>query len=291
MKTLILNQTVYTVEDGKLKELGAADCLEHITGDVYKSAKETFVIQNGKVSVLGNDECPMPVVSEVISHVPAEIIAYRNDFQIIPSDAADKDTGMLYQKYFEILSEFSVKDFEHLVHDGIVLRSNNGNVRLLIKDETGSYREEKIINVGADKPAFIYRGGLYISDCKLLRFVRLDFKPLITAPRYMIFWGGGSNLFAMSLQQGIVEFRPLGYFDTFIKTDVNQLLRVKTHDYIDIFYLGKDINHVMTNRNDEQCSIDVHSGDIRHQYLFRIDGADYDSTSTYRFENCAYVLD
>ena len=292
-KILILNQTVYSAENGILVKIGHADTLKQINADVFKGEKETFVINANRFHILCKDAYPLPIDFEIDSDIPREIRDFRNDYQMVvnPFDKLSHLGGMLYDRYFEILAEFCPNDFEKLSKSAVVCH-NGKDVRLFIKDKNGDYVEEKdIINIGFEqKPAFIYHGGLYVRSTKCLHFVRADFKPLVVAEKYMIFWGGNHNLFCMKLEGNLISFAPLGTFAEFIKTDVNQLLKVgDDFDGFEIYHLGKKLNRVVSFEADEHCAINTKTGAIVHEYDFTIDGVDYPQTKTFEFVKGSYI--
>jgi len=295
-RVFILNQAAYAVENGTLKKLGAADSLEHITGDVFKSSHETFVIKGNKISVLSEDAYPMRVNQMVETYVPQEIRDLQSDYQMSAGFSLKKsqNDGALYKKFFGMVSQFSQKDFENLAQNAVVL-CKDGNARLFIRNKAGDYVEEKdIISVSQDvkfeqRPIFIYRGGLYVRNVKYLSFLRIDLKPLIMATRYMIFWGGGKTLFAMTLDDDVINFRVLGPFDCLIKTNVNQLIKLGNDiDGYVIYHMGQKLEKVVSFESYEQCLIDRKDGRITYHYDFTMEGVDYPQTKNYKLINGFY---
>jgi len=292
MKKLFLrNRTVYEAENGELKELGTVEVLESIMGDVFKGYQETFVIKGNKISTLSKNAYPMRINHELDTDIPHEIRDFKNNYQTVinPFNRAN-DGGLLYEKYFQMLAEFSLKDFENLSQNAVVCH-NGKSLQLFIRNESGNFVEQKnIINLGFELlPAFIYRGGIYAQSNRCLRFVRIDFKPLVVNPNYMIFWGGNKNLFSLQLGEKNIYFQALGKFADFIKTDVNQL--IKTGDEVDgytIYQLGKKLEKVVFFESYENCTVNQTTGDITHDYDFTMDGVDYPQTKTYKLVKGLY---
>jgi len=176
MKKLFLrNRTVYEAENGELKELGTVEVLESIMGDVFKGYQETFVIKGNKISTLSKNAYPMRINHELDTDIPHEIRDFKNNYQTVinPFNRAN-DGGLLYEKYFQMLAEFSLKDFENLSQNAVVCH-NGKSLQLFIRNESGNFVEQKnIINLGFELlPAFIYRGGIYAQSNRCLRFVRI----------------------------------------------------------------------------------------------------------------------
>lgn len=290
-----LNQTAFAVEDGELKQLGTIDKLEHITGDVFKSSKETFVIKDGKISVLTTDEYPMPIFELPETCVPAEIKDLRDKCQtlISPCGKTPSLCGVLYERYFEMVSKYSAKDFENLVKNAVVLVKHN-RARLFIRNKAGEYVEEKdiICIKHEDKPAFIYRGGLYVRDSRGLRFMRIDFVPIIISAGYIIFWGGNQRLWVMFLDGNVAGCAALGSFMSLIKTDVNQLILMEDEfDRYIIYHLGEEIREVASFENPEDYKVDPKNGTVTCYYTFTMEGVDYPETRTYKLINGSYELE
>ena len=289
-KIFLLNNTIYTVENGELIKFGVPDKLEHITGDVFKGKLETFVVKDNKISVLAKGVYPMPVVDQLKDKLPQELKDLRDDHQRLVKHFNEK-LGKLAEKYYEMCAQFSQKDFENLVKTAVVFPKQNG-VSLYLQDKNGNYTEEKsVVSINfEDHPVFVYKGGLYARDFNHLAFNRIDCKLLLVAPEYIILWGGNKNIFAMSLDEnGSVNFKPLGTFDELIKTDVNQLIRVGDRFSGWTFYhLGRKLEYVVSFDEIKDCSINQENGEIVHNYDFTVDGVDYPTTTTYKLVNGSY---
>lgn len=294
-KIYVFDYTACTVENGELKELGVVEKLERVKDNVFRGIRQTFVIKDKKMSVLAEDAYPMLVVNVPKDDMPRELKDLRNEVKTIinPLDKSSRLSGLLYDTYFEMLSKFSQKDFEKLIKNGIVFSAHN-DIKLFIKDNTGDFIEEKNITTiyFEDHPVFIYHGGLYVRDSSsALRFVRIEFTPLIISAGYLIFWGGDRKLFAMSAEDGSVKFEPLGSFVSLIKTNVNQLIKTgNAYDGFTIYHLGKKLQKVVSFEEYESCVVDEKTGKITYDYNFTMEGVDYPQTKVYTLVNGSYKL-
>lgn len=291
-KIFLIKQTVYVAEDGNITKLGNAEKLEHITGNVFKGS-QTYVIKDNKVSTLSKDAYPMPVVSEFKDTMPQELKDLRDDHRTLAKHLNEKLSKTI-EKYYQMCAEFSQKDFENLTKNAVVLKKGQ-NISLFIQNKKGDYVENKnVVPINFEEcPAFIYKGGLYAKDFNQLIFNRIDFKPLIVAPGYIILWGGNKNIFAMELDDNnSVKFTPLGIFDGLIKTNVNQLIRVGDEfSGYKLYHLGKKLEYVFSFGEIKECIIYPEKGGIIHDYIFTLEGYDYPTEHHYKLVNGSYKQD
>ncbi|MBR1914847.1 MAG: hypothetical protein IJ830_00195 [Alphaproteobacteria bacterium] len=264
MKLLIKDRMVYTIKNGKLEQLGAALELERISDDIFK-AHDTYVIKGNKISVLSKDSSPIRIS-------PDNTIDPRIDMpeQIKALKSAIKNDVDLYTQvydvYFAMLGKYSQQEFRKLQTEAIVM-TRNSDSRLFVKNEKGHYiRAKDVIDLGFDDyPSFIWHGALYVRNL-LSRYEKLPFQPLVNTKRYMLFWAGGDNLFALKQTRKGARIIKLGALQQFFKTPHGVVIEVETEygNKYKLFNLGKNLEPIFERNYDEDFDLDPVTGGLTH---------------------------
>ena len=285
MKVLIKDGTAYRIENGKLSELGSAEELEHIVGDVYKSSNETYVIHEDNISVLSDDSYPIKIAGSEVFNMPQRIKEFKNAFV----SHATMDSKVC-EAYFSMLEEFSESDYQNIRTNGVVL-TRYSDSRLFVKDEAGTYvQKEDVIELRFDeRAAFIYHGGLYVRD-QWGNYRKVRFEPIVTAKTYMIFWSGQNNLFAMRQTGKTIKVIKLGALEQFFKTPHGVVIEVETEfcKYA-LYNLGKTLEFIFERRADEDYDLDTQTGGIAHYKTGFSNGYKTGVTDRYMFEKGHYT--
>ena len=263
MDVLIKNQQAFTIQDGKLVRLGFTKNLQHIVGNVFKAESgPTYVIDDLKVFVLSEDSYPLPIVNTE-SRIPERIVQFKRDFQTAYKCKEDDKSKRLYSYYDKLSSSFSTQEFEDLIKHAVVLEKNPHSA-LYRRDSTGNYIEQRdIVELPFDEaPAFLYHGGLYGNNGRL-QYTLLPLKPLILMPKYIIFWGGRNNLFALVKQKDGIEVKWLGVLQQYFETPHGMIVEVE-EKFIEssaIYNFGpQNLERIFSYSNDEDFDLDKSTG-------------------------------
>ena len=291
MKLLIKDGMVYTIKNGELKELGVAKHLEHINDDVYKAENgPTYVIQKGKVSVLSEDSCPVCVISgrtlDSDRDMPDQVKklkgALRSDVDL---------NSKIHEAYFAMVSKYSPNEFLKLQKEAVVLiRANNS--RLFVKNEKGKYlRAKDAVALDFEEyPAFVYHGAIYVQNV-YGRYKKLPFMPIYVSKRYMLFWSGGNNLFALKQTRKSAKIVKLGALQQFFETPHGVVVEVET-EYANkyaLYYLGRDLSLVFERMYDEDFDLDLQTGGLTHYKTGFSNGYKIGHTDYYIFKRKRYA--
>lgn len=285
MKVLIKDRKAYTIENGKLKELGSAETLEHIVGNVYKAPRETYVIREDEISVLSDNSYPIPIVGCAVSGMPYHIKEFKNMF--VPyTDLGTK----VFEKYFEMVKQFSHREFDNLQKNAVVL-TRAVDSRLFIEDETGVYtpQADVIPLEFEDDPAFIYHGALYARD-NGMRYRKIAFEPLINAKLYLVFWSSKDNIFALRQIGNTVKIIKLGALQQFFKTPHGVVVEVEEEfGKYALYNLGKTLELIFKREADEDFDLDLETGGIAHYKTGFSSGYKIGKTDRYVFSKGHYT--
>lgn len=259
MKILIKDKTAYTIKDGKLKEFGRAETLEHIVGDVYKTPHETYVIREDKISLLSNNSSPLAIGGSDTLQMPSSVKDFKNLF------TSDATLGTkVSEAYHTMLEKFSESEYQWLQKHGVVL-TRYCDSRLFIQNEAGDYVEaQDVIQLKfEDRPSFIYHGGLYVRDL-YSRYRKVFFKPIITKKNYLVFFGGENNLFAFRQTGRNVEVIRLGALQHFFETPHGVVIEVEVEYFnkFALYNLGKTLQFICERKYDEDFDLDLETGSI-----------------------------
>ena len=285
MKVLIKDNTAYTIENGKLKELGVAETLEHIVGDVYKAPRETYVINQNGISVLSDDSYPVRIACAAASEMPEHIEDFRDMFA-----SYDSFDTKVCNTYFEMEKAYNEAEFKNLQQNAVVLTRANDS-RLFIRDEKGVYVPQKdVIQLDFDeKPAFIYHGALYVRYDGI-RYHKVPFKPIVHAKLYMIFWSSGDNIFAMRQTGNIVKVIKLGALQQFFKTPHGVVIEVEEEfGTYALYNLGKTLELIFKRDASEDFDLDPQTGRIDHYTTGFSSGYKVGKTDRYVFDKGHYT--
>ena len=283
-KFFIIKQSVYSLENGELKEVGVADKLTNVHDDILQGGHEVFVLKDSKITPFAKHSTAACVVKQK-QIMPQELRDLRDDSQPLRY-ASDNGSDLLYRQYFELLSKFSLQDEDILAERGVIIMPDCSLPTLFVKNSSGEYVEEKVTSV--TKNSFIWRGGFYVQVSET-KFSRLDIKPIFMTPGYIIFWGGGCRLFAMYIKEGECRFMNLGDFVSLKTTKVSQLLETsEVKGHCDFYHLGNKLERIFGMQEDDDLYISNESGEIRHTYDFVMDGAYYPTEETYRLVDGVY---
>jgi len=287
----IIKQSVYSLVDGELKEVGIADKLTNVPGNnlhgnILQGSHEVFLLKDGKITTFAEHSTAAYVVKQK-QIMPQELRDLRDDSQPL-CHAQGAMSDLLYKQYFELFSNFSPKDEDVLAERGLVIMPDCAPLKLFVKDELDEYAEEEITPI--TKNSFIWRGGLYVQIGKM-QFSRLDVKPIFMTPGYIIFWGGGCRLIAMCIKESECRFMNLGDFVSLKTTKVSQLLETsEVRGYSDFYHLGNKLERIFGAQEGDDLYVSNESGEIRRNYDFVMDGAYYPTEETYRLIDGVYKL-
>lgn len=286
MKILIKNNTAYTIKGGKLEELGCAETLEHIVGDVYKAPHGTYVIKEDKISLLSNNSSPLAIGDSDVLTIPEHIKNFKDAF----TSNATLDTRVS-EVYFSMLSEFSPSEYQWLQKHGVVLTCYCDS-RLFVQNEASDYAEaQDVIQLKfEDRPGFIYHGGLYVRDL-YSRYRKVPFTPIVSTKNYLVFYSGQDNLFALRQTGRHVKIVKLGALKQFFETPHGVVIEVE-EEYINkyaLYNLGKTIELICNRRYDEDFDLDLETGGISLYTTGFSNGYKVGKTENYVFSKGHYT--
>ena len=266
---LIKDDEAFSVQDGKLVRLGRAQNLKRIVGNVFKAESgPTYVIVNDlQILTLSKDSYPMRIVYPE-TNMPQNICRFRNDFNAAYKCKEDEKSKRLYKHYDSLTSSFSTEELNDLMENAVVL-ANNPNVALYRKDSAGNYIEQDdIVKLPFDEaPAFFYHGGLY-GKTEQLQYALLPLVPLIMMPRYIVFWGGRNNLFALVKQKDNIEVKLLGALQQYFETPHGMIVDVEERfmESSVLYHFGEqNLERIFSYTYDEDYNLDTATGKIKFE--------------------------
>ena len=263
MKLLIKDKMVYTIKNGELKELGVARKLEYINDDVFKAENgPTYVIQNNKVSVLSEDSFPTRIMGnnsiDASYDMPEKI---ENLKGALRPDV--NPNSKIHETYFEMAGKYSASEFLKLQKEAVVL-TRAYDSKLFVKNKNGRYLRAKgvVALKFEDYQSFVYHGAVYVRNLYGL-YEKLPFTPIFVAKKYMLFWGGGNNLFALKQSGKIVK---LGALQQFFVTPRGVVIEVETEysNKYALYYLGRNLSLIFERMYDEDFDFDLQTGGLTH---------------------------
>lgn len=265
---LIKNSEAFVIQDGTLVKLGRAQNLEHIVGDIFKAESgPTYVVDDLQIFILSKDSYPMPIVYTE-TNMPQIICQLRNDFNTAYKCKQDEKSRRLYKHYDNLTSSFSTEELNDLKENAVVL-SNKPNIALYRKDAAGNYTEqEDVVKLPFEEaPAFFYHGGLY-GKTEQLRYALLPLVPLIMMPRYIVFWGGRNNLFALVKQKDGIEIKVLGALQQYFETPNGMIVEVEERfmECSVLYHFGKqNLERIFSHTYDEDFDLNTKTGKIKFE--------------------------
>jgi hypothetical protein len=125
----------------------------------------------------------------------------------------------------------------------------------------GGYQEIPSVYIGGASKAIIAADKLLLSDnCHYYTCVEME--PLLLAPEYNLYWGGGRELVKSYVNDGKLDCVPLGSFVRLTKTSVSNLLEVKEEDKFALYHLGKTLNLIAYAPFEDGFKIDEVTGNV-----------------------------
>ncbi|MBP5699070.1 MAG: hypothetical protein J6W96_06050 [Alphaproteobacteria bacterium] len=125
----------------------------------------------------------------------------------------------------------------------------------------GGYQEIPSVYIGGISKAIIAAGKLLLSE-NCYRYNSIKMKRLLLAPEYILFWGGESQLVKSYVNNGKLDFVPLGRFVRLTKTGVSNLLEVKEENKFALYHISKTLNLIAYTPFENGFEIDEKNGKV-----------------------------
>ena len=176
-KLLLNNHTVYTFENGKLKNLGTATDMRNIRGHIFQVGAEIYALRGEELGFIAQGFGYKVIgCSKSCDAMVKKLSEYR-------PTAETQD--LIWTKYLEMKAQDTAENFNRMVTSGIAV-SNSSGLRLFLSD-SGFVSDDKVTNLTfSNFKCFLYQGAVYAAD-RDTWLAKLDLNPIYQGKNYLIF--------------------------------------------------------------------------------------------------------